>query len=101
MNDRLNPLLYIDEGNLECDICDEIGPLAIIENIGSSIGKHNIHICKKCLKEVIERFPIEHICHKCGGKLEYYFHKFWGWIFGSSYRCIKCGRKWTDKTGPR
>lgn len=43
----------------------------------------------------------QRICPKCGGELEYYFHKFWGWIFGSCYKCKKCNRKWTEDTGPR
>lgn len=41
------------------------------------------------------------VCQTCGGSLEYYFNRFWGWIFGSSLLCTKCGRKWTDKLGPQ
>ena len=64
-------------------------------------------LCSQCIAELIEgqkpvvQQPQPAICQVCGGNLEYYFHRFWGWVFGSCYRCVKCGRKWTDKTGPR
>lgn len=65
MEDRLNPknkgnarLLYIDGDSFECDICDEKGPGAIIDPPG--IKKEiTIHICKKCLEEIIKRFDGE------------------------------------------
>lgn len=39
-------------------------------------------------------------CQKCNGKLEYYSHPFWGFLFGSCYKCTDCGSKWTDNLGP-
>lgn len=62
MSDRLNPenkgnarLLYIDGDALPCDICDEKSEAAVIDTIGGSIST-TIHICKKCLQEILRRF---------------------------------------------
>lgn len=40
-------------------------------------------------------------CSVCGGELEFYFNRFWGWLLGSCLKCKSCGRKWLDRTGPR
>jgi len=38
-------------------------------------------------------------CQVCDGKLVYCFNKFWGWFFGSHWKCEICGRKWTNRLG--
>ncbi len=59
---RLNPsnpgnarLLFIDEDNLPCDICDEKNVTAVLDTIG---GPHSatIRICKLCIEEILNQF---------------------------------------------
>ena len=83
----------------ELDDLEGVGPAAIAEKLNEVIRAQNAKELEA--EEAYSPYYPTGPCQVCGGRLEFYFHRFWGWIFGASHRCVKCGRRWSNDMGPK